>query len=303
MNTQRLLAASLLMVLSACKGSCSCGADDDDDGPNPTTTVGVGGSGGSGTPSSTAAGTGGESGTGGETGEGGSGEGGGNAGGVSIRLAHLSPDAATNYDFCLIDAESDEEIGPIAGGDGLAFQDITDYDAYHSGAYTIRLVAGGASGCGTPLAETAAPEQLNFGDVRTLAVIGLASADEEDPEALSFAIYEDDLTAPAAGQVRARFLHAAPGAPAVDIGYIDDADEFVILWENASYPNDAGYVDLDAFDTISLVARATGTDVDLLTVDDVPGTEGAIVEGFAVGVATGAGADVLINVVEPLPAP
>ncbi len=300
MNTQRLVAASLLMVLSACKGSCSCGGDDDSDGDYTTSTVGVGGSGGS-TSTPTSVGTGGSPGTGGESGTGGdTGSGGGEpAGGVSLRIAHLSPDDASGYDFCLIDAESAEEIGPIEGGDGMSFKDIGNYAGYHSGAYSIRLVAGGAAGCGTPLAETAEPVQLNFGDVVTVAVIGLASADEGDADELTFAIYEDDLSAPEAGNVRARFIHAAPSAPSVDIGYLDPEGAFVELWPATSYPNDAGYVELDAPPAeLTLVARLPGSEDTLLSLD-IDVTPDTIIEGFAVGLVSGAGAEVVIHEEQP----
>lgn len=298
MNTRTLLASSLLIVLSACQGKCSCGADDGEDGDS-SSSVGGGGQGGD-TSAPTTVGSGGETGAGG-AGDGGSGvggsgvggEGGGAAGGVSLRFAHLSPDSGA-FDICLRDAESADAPYPLFGGEGIAFKDITEHGSVHSGAYSVILVAAGAESCGTPLFETE-PVDLDFGDVQTIAIIGRADAAEGDAEALGIAFYPDDLTPPAEGEVRARFIHAAPGAPSVDIGYLDEGGAFVGIWEATSYPNDAGYVDLPAFESLELVAivAGTGDDPNPLLTHEIQGPEGTIVEGFAVGLAAGAGAEVI----------
>lgn len=300
MNMQRLLACSFLVLLSACSAECSCnGGDDDEDG---TTSQG----GGSPTGQGGATGTGGEggtdTGTGGQGtgGEGTGGEGGGTTGGVQFRFAHLSPDSAA-VNFCLVDAESGEEVGPLFDEAGVEFQGISEYSGVHSGSYSVVVTAPGATDCGTALL-TADLGVLALGDARTVAVVGLAGADEGADDALALQAYTDDLSAPAAGKMHARFIHAAPGAPEVDIGYVDDTDTFVPVWEGASFPNDAGYVEIDAFDTLTLEARAAGTDVVLLGGIEVTGAEGSIVEGFAVG-SVETGVDVVTLTTEAPAAP
>lgn len=279
MNMQRLLACSFLVLLSACSAECSCnGGDGDDDGD----TTGQGGGTTTGQGGDTGSGTGGDTGEGGAGtgGEGTGGEGGGSTGGVQFHFAHLSPDAAA-VNFCLVDAESGDEVGPLFDEAGVEFEGISEYTGVHSGTYSVVVTAPGATDCGTALLS-ADLGALALGDARTVAVVGLAGADDGDPDALAVQAYTDDLAAPAAGKMHARFIHAAPGAPEVDVGYVD-GDTFVPLWEGASFPNDAGYHEIDAFDTLSLEARAAGTDVVLLGGIEVTGAEGSIVEGFAVG--------------------
>ena len=290
MNMQRLLACSFLVLLSACSAECSCnGGDDDEDG----TTTGQGGGTTTGQGGDTATGTGGAGGS--DTGTGGQGtggEGGGNTGGVQFRFAHLAPDAA-EVNFCLVDAESGEEIGPLFDEAGVAFGGISEYSGVHSGSYSVIVTAPGATDCGTALL-TADAGALALGDARTVAVTGLVEADAGTPEELSLQVFTDDLTEPAAGKTHARFIHAAPGAPAVDIGYLEDPEDsasFVPLWEGATVPSDAGYLEIDAFESLTLEARAAGSDTVLLEIE-VPGAEGTIVEGIAVGTPQ-TGVDVL----------
>lgn len=288
MNTKRALAASFLVLLSACSAECSCGGSDtgdDDDttsgqgGSGITVTVGSGGAGGAGT----------TAGSGGSGGEGGSGP----TGDALIRLAHFSPDSA-GVNVCLVNEEG-EALGPVIDG-GLEFTQTTEYAGIDAGTYQVLLTAAGADDCGTPLATFEEAIVIAEGDVVTAAVTGLAAG--EGDEALSLFPLVDDVAPPDAGFVKARFVHSAVGAPPVDVGYLDAEDVFVPIWEGATYPSDAGYVQIEAFDTLELVAVLAGTDTPTGIEVQVNGTDGAIVEGFALGsIATG----FQVLVVETLP--
>lgn len=274
MNVQRLLACSFLVVLSACSAECSCGGNNDDDdttstgqgGDGPTTT-GVGGEGGQG-----------EGGSAGGTGEGGEG-GGAPEGDVQLRILHLSPDSAA-YNVCLV--TDDEEIGPLFDADGIEFEAYSERIPVFSGTYDVVVTAPGAADCGTAIARLD-DQILGENSAHSLAIMGLADAIEVNR-------FEDDLSEPAAGAMHARFIHAAFNAPAVDVGYVDGDDAFQPLWENVEYGTDAGYIPIEAFDTLELEARAAGTDTVLLGGIEVTGEEGSIVEGIATGsVQTGVG--------------
>jgi hypothetical protein len=285
MNTKRLLAVGVLVALSACKGSCSCGVDDNDDDDDSS------GTGGSGQVSVTV-GTGGSPSTGSDTGTGtggtGTGTGGGEPeGGAQTRLANLAPDSDdAGYNFCLQGEGAEEAIGPLAEA-ALAFGDYTQYAGIEEGTYSVIIVGSGAEDCGTAL-FTFDGIELSDAQPSTLALIGLISEEDGDL-ALSLAQYSDNLD-PASEEtfVKARFIHGAPGAPPVVVGYYE-ADEFVPRWGSEEspieYAQDGGYIEVPEFDTLELVAQVEG--------EDVPGTEttvngvaGSTVEGIAVGSPT-----------------
>lgn len=281
MNTKRILGLGLLVALSACKGSCSCGTDDDDDG--------VGGSNEGGATNVSVNVTG--------TGTGGAGEGGG-AGGVGtggegtggsapivdpqLRFIHLSNDAPA-VNFCLLD-DGGEAFGPLVEG-GLNYLEPSGFGSPVSpGNYSVLVVPADATDCLEEIASFG-PFPLGDGDSLSLAAVGLVAG--VDATALDVVRYDEALEFPSAGNTTLRFVHAAPGAPSVDIGeYLDEEQtQFVPYFLGASYPNDSGYSDpqeLPAFEDITLVARAAGSESDLLFVPGVDGPGGVIVNAYAV---------------------
>lgn len=299
MNTKRILGLGLLVALSACQGKCSCGTDDSDGGGNygggntgggsttSTTVTGTGGEGQTGTGGDgVGGGTGGAIGTGGEGGGiGGAGTGGSGEGGAApivdptLRFLHLSSDAA-DVNFCLVKAGADA-IGPLVEG-GLSYLQASAFGSpVAPGNYSVLVVAGDAEDCSDPDAPSFGPFPLGDGESLTFAAIGLVAAD--DATAFDIARYNEALEFPAAGSSTLRFIHAAPGAPAVDIGeYVED--QFVPYFTGASYPSDAGYSDpqeIPAFLTKTLTARAAGSETDLIDIE-VEGGDGAIINAYAI---------------------
>src|SRR5512139_1762226 len=92
----------------------------------------------------------------------------------------------------------------------------------------------------------------------------------------------DNLSAPAAGKVHVRFVHASPDAPAVDITTADGAKVF----SNVAFGKSVDFTPLPA-GTYDLQARVAGTDTVALDLPGVNLPEGAILtvvaEGFAGG--------------------
>lgn len=289
MNTKRILGLGFLVALSACKAQCSCNGDDDDG------SSGVGGSGG------TDVVTVGQTGTGTTTGNGGAGGAGGGEGGTTdttsvggggtggdapivdptIRFLNVASNAA-DVNFCIRSSNGDLTLPLIDGG--LTSPALTDYaPGFDSpGNYTVVLAPADAEDCTADDLPEYGPFALGDGGVYTLALLGNAE-DVDNP--LVMARYEDDLTFPAAGSTRLRFIHAAAGAPPVDIApVLEDGSYGDPFFVNAAYGDDAGYTaDVPAFTDGALAALAAGSETRLHEVPGVEGTDGEIVNAIAIG--------------------
>jgi hypothetical protein len=116
---------------------------------------------------------------------------------------------------------------------------------------------------------------LVVGQTYTVAAVGLVA--EIEP-----LVIIGDRTLPAAGQAHVRFVHASPGAPAVDVA-VAGGD---VLFENVAFQGSEEYLPVPA-GTYDLEVRLTGTDTTVLTVPGVALEEGRVYSIFAIGLAEG----------------
>jgi len=186
------------------------------------------------------------------------------AGEAMVRVTHASPDAPA-VDVCV--------NGSVAFGN-LAFGKTTDYAKLPAGAYDVQVYPAGSNCQGTAVID-AKGLQL---DAKAYTVMAIGKLAEIKP-----LILVDNLSAPAAGKVHVRFVHASPDAPAVDITTKDGAKVF----SNVAFGKSTDTTPLPAV-TYDLQARIAGTDTVALDLPGVTLPEGAILTVVAEGFAGGA---------------
>jgi len=210
---------------------------------------------------------------------------------IHVRVAHLSPDAPA-VDFCLA-KDGGSFSGPVLGGlsvaGGLPYANVTRYLELDAGQYTARLVAPGASGCATSLADL--PDyplpDLAGGTYATVAAVGLVGS--SGATAFTVKPFVDESTVPA-GKAALRFVHASPGTPAVDVGTLSGST-FSAIFSNVAFGDFAtssgidanGYLVTSPISSATVSARPAGTSTDALVVEGVSLPAGAIASLFAIG--------------------
>ena len=277
----RVTKALCVVVLLA----AGCGDD--------TTGITPGGAGGTG-------GTGGTAGTGGTGGSGGSGgvPDAAPSGPVTFRIVNLvadlpeadiclAPHGTTNYTQRL--------LGTVGYTRGVKYREMTAYNQTQSGDYDARVVMAGAANCDTPLLGL--PDQTNLapmiaGNTYTIALMGRVATGSAQP--FQMHIYQDETT-PISGKVDLRFIHAAVGVPAIDVG-IGMSGAIVTVFTNVAFAEvgkgngvDAlGYAQVAGISGGSLIMRTMGTTTAIFAATGVTLTPGTIVTVFAIGDLGGA---------------
>jgi Domain of unknown function (DUF4397) len=209
------------------------------------------------------------------------------------RIAHLSPDAP-NVDVCLRTAGAAAFTGkPLLAslvGTGIVYPEVTTYVPLPAGSYDVRITATGNCDAG------AVPDTLGvnvpLGIHATVAAVGDLSPAGSDP-AFQLKVFPDDAI-PSATAGELRFIHASPGAPAVDIGLRSTTLE-THIFSDVSFGQvgqdplaDAnGYLPASPFADDSISAVITATKVLALRVSGVSLSAGSLVTTFAVGGKTG----------------
>jgi hypothetical protein len=186
------------------------------------------------------------------------------AGEAMVRVTHASPDAPA-VDVCV--------NGSVAFAN-LAFGKTTDYAKLPAGSYDVQVYAAGSNCQGTPVIDA---KGLAL-EAKAYTVMAIGKLAEIKP-----LILVDNLSAPAAGKVHVRFVHASPDAPAVDITTKDGAKVF----SNVAFGKSVDFTPLPA-GTYDLQARVAGTDTVALDLPGVTLPEGAILTVVAQGFASGA---------------
>ena len=120
------------------------------------------------------------------------------AGDAKIRVAHFSPDAPS------IDVYVDGKKKLT----NVPYQAVSDYLALPAGNHTFDVRAAGSPATGA--AVVTASQSLVAGKNYTVAAVGALAA-------ISGKVFEDDVTAPAAGKAKVRLIHAATDVPEVDV--------------------------------------------------------------------------------------
>jgi len=185
------------------------------------------------------------------------------AGEAMVRVTHASPDAPA-VDVCV--------NGKVAFA-ALEFGKTTEYATLPAGSYDVQVYPAGSNCTGTAVIDA---KGLKL-DAKAYTVMAIGKLAEIKP-----LILVDNLSAPAAGKVHVRFVHASPDAPAVDITTKDGAKVF----SNVAFGKSVDFTPLPA-GTYDLQARVAGTENVALDLPGVNLPEGAILtvvaEGFAGG--------------------
>lgn len=174
-----------------------------------------------------------------------------------VRAVHMAP-GAPNVDIAV--------DGQRAFAN-LAFKAATDYAPVPAGQRNVKVTPAGAA------APVVIDANLNPQAGQQITVVATGELPNIQPLVL-----QDDNAAPAAGQAKVRFVHAAPDAPAVDIAVQGGP----VLFSNIAFRNVGNYASVPA-GTYTLEARPAGTRTAALTVPNVTLAPGQIVTVFAAG--------------------
>ena len=234
--------------------------------------------------------------TGGEGGEtGGAGGGPAETSEAQLRVAHLSP-TAPRVDVCLL--HDRESVGPLMSSvlhakNGLDYAEVTRYLRVPAGKYTLRLVEPGSRACEKGLAGVKDVTGVELAGkahytVAALGGLGLAGQATAPIQVKTFT----DQTEPVSGKARLRFIHAASGAPAIDVG-LGAGTAFHPLVTNVKFGqpgrakgDENGYFTTAPVDKEPLVLRASGTTNDLATLPGFTVRAGEVATTFAIGEPT-----------------
>ncbi|GAA1914086.1 DUF4397 domain-containing protein [Microbacterium aoyamense] len=121
-----------------------------------------------------------------------------------LRLGHFSPETK----------DVDVRVAALSGGSvlfelsGVGYGDVSPYQALPNGSYTVSMVPAGSTDW-TKLALSATVK-IEGGTATTAAAYG-------PTKALKVRLYQDDLTAPTAGNARIRVIQASTLTPSVDV--------------------------------------------------------------------------------------
>jgi hypothetical protein len=193
-------------------------------------------------------------------------------------IVHASPDAPS------VNISLDGAVVTALGA--LDFKKSTGYTALPAGKdIKVGLRVPGA-------ATDAFSKTLNLAKDKNYTVLAINKLANID-----YLAFEDDLSAPAAGKARVRFIHASPDAPAVDI-YVKGTTPTKIF--NAATFKSGSAIEAGA-GTIDLEVRLAGGTTAVLTVPGVTLVAGKIYTIFAYGLvattvpAQGLGAAIIAN--------
>jgi len=139
--------------------------------------------------------------------------------------------------------------GKIALGD-VAYKAISDYLKLPSGKHAVAITT-------TDGSKTLASADVVLSDNKDYTVI--AHGDVTDLSSLALLALEDNNSCPARGKAHVRFVHAAAGAPPVDIW----ANMKAKVFQNVSYGSTGNptYLPVDAGELTLAVTPAGSTDV------------------------------------------
>jgi hypothetical protein len=178
---------------------------------------------------------------------------------ANLMVIHASPDAPE------VDIFSD---GVFQGN--INFPENTDYLVLPAGVRSIKVNVGGTD------TTAIGPVDLN------LATDTFTSVFAYDRVAtIDALVLPDDLSAPAAGKAKVRFVHLSPDAPAVDITLTDGT----VLFGDYEFGENSNFDEFDA-GTVDLEVRLAGTNVVVLSLPGVTLEVGKIYTVFANGLVT-----------------
>jgi hypothetical protein len=179
----------------------------------------------------------------------------------SVRIGHCVPDAPD------VDVRVDGEIA----FEQVAFSDVTDYAGLPTGSHEVIISAHGET---DPVVETTV--DLEEDTAYTALATGILSEND-----ISATVMADAPGKVADGMCHARFVHASPDAPAVDIRVADDGPT---LFENVSFREASEYTPVDA-GSYDIEVCPTGSDDIALSLPNTSLEGGSAITAIAVGQA------------------
>lgn len=196
----------------------------------------------------------------------------GTDGQAQVRVAHLSSDAPN------VDVYVNGE--PVPALTNVPYGTVSGYLPLPAGTQQVTVYATGDTSA--PVIDT--PVELAAGGAYTVAAVGLVS-----DASLTAQVYEDDVSAPAAGNGKVRVVHASPDAGPVDVATADGT----YLVSGLSYPSASPYAQVPAgtYD-VNVLAAGTGT-----VAISAPGTsvaDGGVYTAFATGTASAGSLGVIL---------
>lgn len=179
---------------------------------------------------------------------------------VSLRVAHLSPDAPP------VDVLIDGEVVLS----GVSFPQVSDYLALPAGEYRVQVTPAGAN----EVVVIDATVGLESGGAYTVAATGFLAD-------ITPLVIGDRATATTGGGASVRFIHTGPDAPAVDIA-VAGGD---VIFSDVTFRESTGYAQVPA-GTYDLEVRLAGTATVALSVPGVSVSAGMNYTIYAIGLVS-----------------
>lgn len=180
-----------------------------------------------------------------------------------VMVVHASPDAP-GVDLYVDDVK--------VNSTALVYPNNTGYLTVEAGNREIRV---NATGTTTSVIEGS----LNFIKDQNYSIFATGSLTANDIEPL---VLTDDLTAPASGNAKVRFVHLSPDAPTVDVAV---TGETTPLFDAQDFRDATGFISVPA-GTYDLEVRLDSDNSVVLPVADVQLQAGKIYTIFAKGFVT-----------------
>ena len=158
---------------------------------------------------------------------------------ANVMVVHAAPDAP-GVDLLIDDAKVNSST--------LNYLGNTAYFKVEAGNRGLKVNSAGT-------ATTVLNGNYNFIKDKNYTIFAKGTTIQDDPAELGLLIVEDDLTAPASGNAKVRFVHLSPDAPAVDIVNVTDAANQIVLFDAQSFEDVSSFASVPA-GTYNLEVRA-----------------------------------------------
>ncbi len=192
-----------------------------------------------------------------------------------VRMLHTSPDAPA----------VDVYIDGTLSIPNLAFGQVTDYLALSPGNHSLRILPAGSGGQGQEVLN-AGLDDLRSGEDYTAIVLGKVGH-------IHATLLHDSTDIPTAGSAKVRTVHAAPDAPAVDIGVAGGPTVF----KNIPYKRVTDFVEVPA-GMVDLEVRPAGRTDTVMVLPDYTLADGNIYTFVALGLLHGQPAFMIMPLVQ-----
>ena len=183
--------------------------------------------------------------------------------GVSLRVAHLSPDAP-NVDV-LVDGSAVLEDVPFGA--------VSDYLSLSAGSYQVTVQAAGDP-------DTVVFDQSLDLEPGAYTAAALGELDSEAENGFAVQLLTDDTSTPADDTARLRLVHASPDAPAVDVTVQSSGD---VLVDGAAFGQTATVEVPAGSYTLEVRGDTESNDGDVAATFDVTVEGGTAYTAFAQG--------------------